>query len=62
LTIEFNVVDVNQQPPNNDDICEVAMIESLVENTWVQFHYEDIVETCLAHFGDVLVGRNILKR
>ena len=52
MTVELNVFDVSQQPPDNDDICEVNMIESLIENTWVQFHSEDIVETCLVHFGD----------
>ena len=36
----------------NDDICEVNMIESLIENSWMQFYFEDVIETCLAHFGD----------
>ena len=50
--VKLNVFDVSKQPPDNDDICEVNMIESLIENTWMQFHSENIVETCLAHFGD----------
>jgi len=52
LTVKMNVFDVSKQPPDNDDICEVDMIESLIENTWMQFHSEDIVEKCLAYFED----------
>ena len=52
MTVELNIFDVSKQPPDNDDISEVDTIESLIENTWIQFHSEDIVETCLAHFGD----------
>ena len=52
ITVEMNVFDVSKQPPDNDDICKVDMIESLIENTWMQFHFEDIVQTCLAHFGN----------
>jgi len=33
IIIELNVFDVSQQPLENDDICEVDMIESQVENT-----------------------------
>ena len=28
------------------------MIESLIENIWMQSYSEDIVETCLTHFGN----------
>ena len=62
MTVELNVFDVSKQPPDNDDIFEVDMIESLVENIWVQFHSKDIIETCLTHFGMILTGRYLLKR
>jgi len=52
MTVKLNVFDVSKQPPDNDDIYEVDMIESLIKNTWMQFHSENIVEMCLAHFGD----------
>ena len=28
MTVELNVFDVSKQPPDNDDVCEVDMIES----------------------------------
>ena len=61
MTVELNVFDVGQ-PPANNEICEVEMIESLVENIWMQFHSEDIVETVLLIFGMILIGINLLKR
>ena len=34
MTVELNVFDISKQSPDNDDICEADMIESLIENTW----------------------------
>ena len=51
MTVELNIFHISKQVLNNEDICEVDMIESLVHDTFLQLSYEDPLEACLNLFG-----------
>ena len=50
MTVEFNIFHISKQVLDNEDICEVDMIESLVHDTFLQLSYEDPLEACLNIF------------
>ena len=50
MTVELNIFHISKQVLNNEDICEVDMIESLVHDTFLQLSYEDPLEACLNLF------------
>ena len=50
MTIELNIFDISKQVPENEDICEVNMIGSLVHDTFIQSSCEDPLNACLTHF------------
>ena len=51
MTVELNIFDISKQPPDNEDINEVNLIDSLVENHFLHHSYQDPLEACLAHSG-----------
>ena len=51
MTVELNIFHISKQVLDNEDICEVDMIESLVHDTFLQSSYEDPLEACLKLFG-----------
>ena len=51
MTVELNIFHISKQVLNNEDICEVDMIESLVHDTFLQSSCEDPLEACLNLFG-----------
>ena len=51
MTIELNIFHISKQVLDNEDICEVDMIKSLVHDTFQQSSYEDPLEACLNIFG-----------
>ena len=51
MTVELNIFHISKQVLDNEDICEVDMIESLVHDTFLQSNYEDPLEACLNLFG-----------
>ena len=51
MIVELNIFHISKQVLNNEDICEVDMIESLVHDTFLQLSYEDPLEACLNLFG-----------
>ena len=51
MTVELNIFHISKQVLDNEDICEVDMIESLVHDTFLQLSYEDPLEACLNLFG-----------
>ena len=51
MTVELNIFHISKQVLDNEDICEVDMIESLVHNTFLQSRYKDPLEACLNLFG-----------
>ena len=58
MTVELNIFHISKQVLDNEDICEVDMIESLVHDTFLQSSYEDPLEACLNLFGCNLFGCN----
>ena len=50
MTVELNIFDISKQVPENEDICEVNMIGSLVHDTFIQSKCEDPLKACLTHF------------
>ena len=50
MTIELNIFDISKQVLENEDICEVNMIEDLVHDTFVQLSCEDPLKACLTLF------------
>ena len=52
MTVELNIFDISKQVLDNDneDICEVNMIGSLVHDTFLQSSCEDPLKACLTHF------------
>ena len=51
MTVELNIFHIRKQVLDNEDICEVDMIESLIHDTFLQSSYEDPLEACLNLFG-----------
>ncbi|XP_058216596.1 uncharacterized protein LOC131327445 [Rhododendron vialii] len=51
MTVELNIFNTSKQPLDEDEVSAVCMIDTLVENTFVQSSFEDPLEACLAHFG-----------
>ena len=41
ITVELNIFDISKQVPDNENICEVNMIGSLVHDTFIQSSCED---------------------
>ena len=50
MTVELNIFDISKQVPDNEDICEVNMIGSLVHDTFLQTSCEDPLKACLTRF------------
>lgn len=50
MTVELNIFDISKQVPDNEDICEVNMIGSLVHDTFLQSSCEDPLKACLTRF------------
>ena len=50
MTIELNIFDISKQVLDNEDICEVKMIEGLVHDTFIQLSCEDPLKACLTLF------------
>ncbi|CAL2271511.1 unnamed protein product [Prunus armeniaca] len=51
MTVEFNIFNISKQPSDDEEICEISLIDTMVEDS---FHYSSIkdpLEACLAHFG-----------
>jgi hypothetical protein len=52
MTLELNVFNVCKQQWDDDDIHEVDMIESIVEDEFLSTLFSDPLEVCLAHYVD----------
>ena len=50
MTIELNIFDISKQVIDNEDICQVNMIGSLVHDTFIQSRGEDPLKACLTLF------------
>ncbi|XP_030933499.1 uncharacterized protein LOC115959285 [Quercus lobata] len=50
MTVELNIFDISKQVLDNEDICEVNMIGSLVHDTFLQSSCEDPPNACLTRF------------
>ena len=50
MTIELNIFDISKQVLDNEDICEVNMIGSLVHDTFIQSRCEEPLKACLTLF------------
>ena len=50
MTVELNIFDISKQVLDNEDICEVNMIEGLVHDTFIQSSREDPLKACLTLF------------
>ena len=50
MTVELNIFDISKQVIDNEDICEVNMIGSLVHDTFIQSRGEDPLKACLTIF------------
>ena len=50
MTVELNIFDISKQVPENEDICDVNMIGSLVHDTFIQSSCEDPLKACLTLF------------
>ena len=50
MTVELNIFDISKQVPDNEDICEVNMIGSLVHDTFLQTSCKDPLKACLTRF------------
>ena len=64
MTVELNIFDISKQVLDNDneDICEVNMIGSLVHDTFLQSSCEDPLKACLTHFDCNLDTENQWRR
>ncbi|KAM7493163.1 hypothetical protein LguiB_027772 [Lonicera macranthoides] len=53
LTAELNVFDISKTSINtdDDDVDQIHLINSLVEESFLQMCKEDPLEACLSHFG-----------
>ena len=49
MKVELNVFNISKQPPDDKEINEVDMIESLVQETFLQTYSKDSLEAYLAH-------------
>ncbi|KAK0575753.1 hypothetical protein LWI29_006448 [Acer saccharum] len=61
MTVELNVFNVCQQPPNHDDLCEVNFVESVVHDSFRHSSYDNPSERCLAHFGMDFDNDNVVR-
>ena len=50
MTVELNIFDISKQVSENEDMCEVNMIASLVHDTFIQSRCEDPLKACLTCF------------
>ena len=50
MTVELNVFDISKQILDNEDICEVNIIGSLVHDTFIQSRCENPLKACLTIF------------
>ena len=50
MTVELNIFHISKQVLDNEDICEVNMIGSLVHYTFLQSSCEDPPKACLTRF------------
>ena len=62
MTVELNIFHISKQVPENEDICKVNMIESLVHDTFIQSSCEDPLKAYLTLFGYNLDIENQLRR
>ena len=64
MTMELNIFNITKQPYNADDgIVDVDLIEALVDNTFVSNLSDDLLQTCLTHFGlDFDIDRSYLTK
>ena len=46
MTVVLNNFDISKQVIDNEDICEVNMIEALVHDTFIQSSCEDPLKDC----------------
>ena len=44
MIVELNIFHISKQMLDNEDICEVDMIKSLVHDTFLQSSYKDPLE------------------
>ena len=44
MTVELNIFNTSKQPLDEDEASTICMIDSLVENTFIQSSYEDPLE------------------
>ena len=51
MTVEHNIFDISKQVLDNEDICEVNMIEGLVHDTFIQSSCNDPLKACSTLFG-----------
>jgi len=59
MTIELNIFHTSSQPHVIDDHGEVNMIDISVSHVFKESCYEDPLEKCLAHFGQILTLMNL---
>ena len=51
LKVTLNVFNVDNHPPELDDVGSVQMIGSLVSDSFTRMSSTDPLETCLVYFG-----------
>ena len=62
MIVELNIFDLSKQILDNEDICEVNMIEGLVHDTFIQSSCEDPLKACLTLFIAIWILKNQLRR
>ena len=50
MIVELNIFDISKQLLDNEDICEIKMIEGLAYDTFIQLSCEDPLKACLTLF------------
>src|SRR5262245_14802575 len=53
MTIELNIFNISHQPVDNDnnDVCEVNILESAIHDSFLNSFGDDSLEKCLSHFN-----------
>ena len=52
MTLELNIFNICKQPGDVEDVHEVNLIETLVQDHFLPSLFSDPLEACLAHFNN----------
>ena len=63
MTMELNIFNISKQPHNGDDgIVDVDLIEALFDDNFLSNLSDDLLQTCLTHFGlDFDIDRSVMR-